>query len=226
MGDMTQAQTSERHRNTLALYYECFGTVEPDVLREQVEQLRDKSRADAEKIRALEAEVDAAVHALRSYQYGNSDPTLAKEVADEIDAAPPPQPVAPEGIIAHMDSSRSALTEALSKMNAPERGEAKAVAWLKEWPDLTGGMMSCVEFTPYVQWGMSKDIKVTPLYATPQPPPAPRFRDPTIEDAGTMVATYLNEYQHPGHSRADAMLAALKQCSLVVNAIGAKVEEK
>ena len=69
---------------------------------------------------------------------------------DAKHTAPPPQPV------------------------APERGEAKAVAWRQHTP-LDNWRFSTINRSADAGW--------EPLYATPQPPPAPRFRDPTIEDA-------------------------------------------
>ena len=57
--------------------------------------------------------------------------------------------------------------------------------------------------------------------AATQPPPAPTFRDPTIEDADKLMLIHRTR-----ESDMDGMLAALKQCGFVVNAIGAKVEEK
>ena len=146
-------------------------------------------------------------------------------------AAPPPQPVAPESYESRIarigcrctrpDARACAGDKHISPdfpcacecHVAPERGEAKAVAWRQHTP-LDNWRFSTINRSADAGW--------EPLYATPQPPPAPTFRDPTIEDADSLREFYMGET-----SRSTAgMLDALKRCGFVVNAIGAKVGEK
>ena len=140
-------------------------------------------------------ELSAKLQGLRADMPKEAKSALVRECIDMLRkhsdalAAPPPQPV------------------------APERGEAKAVAWLTE-DDHSIGLVD------------SSYPDAFPVYRTPQPPPAPTFRDPTIEDAWFVHDTYLTEYSKPFPTCAEAMLTALKAGGFVVNAIGAKVGEK
>ena len=77
-----------------------------------------------------------------------------------------------------------------------------------------------------------------PLYATPQPPPAPTFRDPTIEDANALAESLQKIIRVYGITLANIRVGvpdpkeyaarALKEVADIegaaLNAIGAKVE--
>ena len=76
MGDMTQAQTSERELN---------GFQEDQLL---ILSLRDQVRADAEKIRALEAALHTiAFHLRRNDHIGIDGVRCTQQILDAIDAA-------------------------------------------------------------------------------------------------------------------------------------------
>lgn len=101
---------------------------------------------------------------------------------------------------------------------APERGEAKAIAPAIDYVPHLAEIAKILADRGFHYAAMTIR-EVSQIIATPQPTPAPTFRNPTIEDARKAAELY--DHHNAAYcckTKEDAMRFAL-------NAIGAKMEE-
>lgn len=185
------------------------------------------------------------------------DGEIIRVYANATPQPPPPQPVAPEERgeakavttcrICGKSSPRMTVCDSCDESSGPWGGTAVP----RDLPNEPESSIHVEKPEPFTYAVVRKDVspdffmsrraaedaiaasnnrtaKIVNLYATPQPPPAPTFRDPTIEDDLRAIADDVDPNHDPmpsNHPLWDPYKQAdrLRQ---IANAIGAKVEEK